>query len=168
MADEASRFNMSTGLKNAISILPAVHTFIQFAVNEECVKNDECAGYSSFLAKDKPVFHIEYTSASTVRSRLVYTDTQASTKKFCNFKGSGKFSTIMKPGDTLSASFLYCDGKLPDETIVKSGGGSKGKGKVRVSAGGGEDASGGDDDDSGNASRMLRKSVPMLYRRQLA
>ena len=37
MANEAAKFNISTGLKNALALLPRVQNNIQFAVNEECV-----------------------------------------------------------------------------------------------------------------------------------
>jgi hypothetical protein len=64
MAQEAARYNMSTGLKNSGSILSQVQDVIQFAVNEECAAMGECNVYQSFL-RVKPVFHIEYTTTKS-------------------------------------------------------------------------------------------------------
>jgi hypothetical protein len=64
MAAEAAKYGMSTGLKNALEILPAVIPDIQFAVNEECQAGANCAQYNPLLAAGKPVFHIEYVNHS--------------------------------------------------------------------------------------------------------
>jgi hypothetical protein len=129
MADDAARYNMSMGLKNSISLISKVQNYVQFAVNEECVKGNECSGYRNFLAKGKPVFHIEYTGASTGNNRLVYKDPSASTKKYCNplAEAVSKFSTIIKPGETLGPAFLYCDGKPGDTTPIRANSNSKNK-----------------------------------------
>jgi len=107
MADAASSLGMSTGLKNAMDILPSVQDSIAFAVNEECEPNSECSAYDSFLSSGKPVFHIEYGSASQA-------------PEFC-LEGSedgASFSTVIKNLD-LDLWAAYCDGS----TTGGSGGG---------------------------------------------
>jgi hypothetical protein len=129
MSDDAARYNMSMGLKNAMSLIPKVHSYVQFAVNEECVVVQDCAMYKNFLAKGKPVFHIEYTKHTTGNNRLLYKDPAASTKKYCNplAEAVSRFSTIIKPGETLGPAFLYCDGKPADSTPIRANSNSKGK-----------------------------------------
>jgi hypothetical protein len=129
MADEGAKYNMSMGLKNAISLIPKVQNYVQFAVNEECVKSEECSGYRNFLAKGKPVFHIEYTGATTGNNRLAYKDPAASTRKYCNplAETVSKFSTIIKPGESLGPAFLYCDGKPGDSTPIRPDSSSRNK-----------------------------------------
>jgi hypothetical protein len=127
MADDAARYNMSMGLKNAMSIIPKVQNYVQFAINEECVEVQDCATYKGFLAKGKPVFHIEYTRHSTGNNRLAYKDPAASTRKYCNplAEAVSRFSTIIKPGETLGPAFLYCDGKPADSTPIRANSNSK-------------------------------------------
>ncbi|KAF2673521.1 family 114 glycoside hydrolase, partial [Microthyrium microscopicum] len=56
------RHGMSIGLKNAVSVMPKLEKYVQFAVNEECITEDECEKYDSFMSpkrhRGKPVFHI--------------------------------------------------------------------------------------------------------------
>ncbi|KAE9992191.1 hypothetical protein EG327_009804 [Venturia inaequalis] len=116
MADEAAKYGMSTGLKNSLSMVPKVKPFIQFAVNEECAKIQECHQYKELLAVRKPIFHIEYTGAqggSSQATSRTYKDTAGLTKKYCNplHEAVSRFSTIIKAGETLGNQYLYCDGK---------------------------------------------------------
>ena len=72
LSDEAHRYNIAIGLKNAIEILPKVSQYAEFAVNEECVWEGNCNVYTDFTkggkTRDgkqvvgKPVFHVEYVS----------------------------------------------------------------------------------------------------------
>jgi hypothetical protein len=98
MGREAAKYGMAIGLKNSLDIIPSVIDIVQFAVNEECVSNNECNRYDSFLAAGKPVFHIEYGSSSSLSS-------------FClqGTSNANQFSTIVKH---LALDFwaLYCDG----------------------------------------------------------
>lgn len=117
MADEAAKYGMSIGLKNSLSMVPKVKTFIQFAVNEECAKIKECAEYKELLAVRKPIFHIEYTDSqggsNQATSRTTYKDPAGAKKKYCNplKEAVSRFSTIIKAGETLGNQYLYCDGK---------------------------------------------------------
>jgi len=71
ISNEAARFGMSMGMKNAESILPNVTEFIQFAVNEECTTystdEDGCWQYTPFLKAGKPVFHFEYVNVQATQ-----------------------------------------------------------------------------------------------------
>ncbi|PSN63249.1 hypothetical protein BS50DRAFT_477471, partial [Corynespora cassiicola Philippines] len=60
LANEAKSHNLAIGLKNAVSIIPDVIDFVQFAVNEQCHEYEECAEYKPFTDANKAVFNIEY------------------------------------------------------------------------------------------------------------
>jgi hypothetical protein len=92
MSAEAAKYGISTGLKNAESILDRVEPYVQFAVNEQCHQYSGCEVYSGFVA-NKPVYNIEYSGASSAPS-------------VCNTPG---FSTIIKNLD-LNNYAVYCDG----------------------------------------------------------
>jgi hypothetical protein len=93
MASLARSYGMSTGIKNAMDILGAVQSDVQFAVNEECIANEECDVYDSFVGSGKPVYHIEYGSGSQARS-------------FCS---NSNLNTVVKNLD-LDGWVHYCDG----------------------------------------------------------
>lgn len=93
MASTANSYGMSMGLKNAMDILDSVSGSIQFAVNEECIANEECDVYNGFVSSGKPVFHIEYGSGY-----------QAS--RFCS---NSYLNTVVKNLD-LDGWVHYCDG----------------------------------------------------------
>lgn len=107
---------MSTGIKNSLTMVPKVKSFVQFAVNEECAKIKECNEYKELLNVRKPIFHIEYTGSqgnNAATTRTTYKDPAGATKKFCNplRESVSRFSTIIKAGETLGNQYLYCDGK---------------------------------------------------------
>lgn len=60
LAREAHARGLAIGLKNDPDQLPELAEDVDFAVNEECVKYEECDKYTDFLNSGKPVFHIEY------------------------------------------------------------------------------------------------------------
>ncbi|MGC4118301.1 MAG: endo alpha-1,4 polygalactosaminidase [Myxococcales bacterium] len=65
IASEAHARGLSVGLKNDIDQLDDLVADFDWALNEECVKYDECEGYTtSFIAANKAVFHVEYGTAS--------------------------------------------------------------------------------------------------------
>jgi hypothetical protein len=113
MGSEAAKYGMAIGLKNALDIIPSVMDIIQFAVNEQCVDNNECNTYDSMLGAGKPVFHIEYGDSSKLSS-------------FClsGTSNANQFSTIVKH---LALDFwaLYCDGSQVGDP--SSGGDGKGR-----------------------------------------
>jgi hypothetical protein len=98
MADESHSLGMGIGLKNAQEILPAVSSEIEFAVNEECTKTNNCELYLDLLGAGKPVFHIEYGDRSNMTS-------------FClqSMQKGAEFDTVIKHL-ALDGWVLYCDG----------------------------------------------------------
>ena len=51
---------LSVALKNDVEQVPELVGDFDFAVNEECVAFDECAGLPPFIAAGKAVLHAEY------------------------------------------------------------------------------------------------------------
>ncbi|XP_052227971.1 uncharacterized protein LOC127842481 isoform X2 [Dreissena polymorpha] len=69
LASEAHKRNLSIGLKNDAEQIPQLHTFFDWALNEECHTVDggrECDLYKPFLAEGKAVFNIEYVNGHHV------------------------------------------------------------------------------------------------------
>ena len=62
LADEAHRRGLAIGLKNDVDQLAALEPSFDFAVNEQCHQYNECAGYTVFTSKNKPVLNAEYAS----------------------------------------------------------------------------------------------------------
>ena len=70
-ADDQLRFNtalaglahergLAAGLKNDVEQVAELEPLFDFAVNEECLRYDECGAYAAFTAAGKAVFHVEY------------------------------------------------------------------------------------------------------------
>ena len=109
MSSHASSLGMSTGLKNALAIIPDVVNVVHFAVNDECAAYSECGAMKPFVAAGKPVFHIEYPSAAGSSAGVV---AEAKRKTLCQPKGGEQgFSTVIKTYD-LDAWTQTCDGKV--------------------------------------------------------
>lgn len=118
LADEAARYNMSVGLKNAGSIVPQVLGRVDFGVNEQCVAKKECATYAPFVAAGKPIFHIEYPSGAA-GGRV----DAAAAADICSRSGSSRgadgFSTAMKRME-LDGWVEYCGGSVYETPTKKS------------------------------------------------
>ena len=63
LARMAKRNGLSPGLKNAVGLLKPLSRTFDWALNEECVRYRECAGYKHFTRKEKAVFILEYRKA---------------------------------------------------------------------------------------------------------
>ncbi|POR37457.1 Uncharacterized protein TPAR_02341 [Tolypocladium paradoxum] len=115
---EASKYNMSLGLKNAGDIIPSVLNLTDFHVNEQCVEHAECATFAAYISAGKPVFHIEYPdskpSIAADKREAICARTGAS-------RGAGGFSTVMKRME-LDGWVEYCDGSVFDTKIRPKGG----------------------------------------------
>ena len=111
LANEAGKFNMSTGLKNAGDIIPSVLDFIAFSVNEQCVQYSECETFAPFVDTGKPVFNIEYPDGAPDKV------TDEKREEICSRKGKSEgadqFSTVIKTMD-LDGWVEYCDGSIFD------------------------------------------------------
>ncbi|KAF2634922.1 hypothetical protein P280DRAFT_523583 [Massarina eburnea CBS 473.64] len=110
MQQEAAKYNMKIGLKNALDIVDTLALYVDFAVNEQCAQFTECERYNNFLATNKPVFHIEYPNPLNAN--------QANTT-LCTGPGSANMSTILK-NSALDGPTVYCDGSMVD-TPTKGG-----------------------------------------------
>jgi hypothetical protein len=112
LSAEAAKYGMATGLKNAEELLPQVIPDVQFAVNEQCQMDGDCAVYNALLDAGKPVFHIEYTTPCF---------------------GAGGSSVLLGSSDPQLAG--YTSSQLKDLFCMDSaglGGGKAGKGKAVV------------------------------------
>ena len=67
LASEAHARGLAAGLKNNLGQIGGLVDAYDFAVNEQCQQYSECGLLAPFIARNKPVFGIEYaTSTSTV------------------------------------------------------------------------------------------------------
>ncbi|WP_328424489.1 endo alpha-1,4 polygalactosaminidase [Micromonospora sp. NBC_00389] len=64
LAQLARSLDLSPGLVNDVPQLAALAPDFDFAVNEECVRLDQCAKLLPFADAGKPVFHVEYTGST--------------------------------------------------------------------------------------------------------
>lgn len=64
LAEQAHSYGLSCGLKNDVVQIPALVQYFDYAVNEQCAKMGNCAGYALFVAAAKPVYDIEYCPSS--------------------------------------------------------------------------------------------------------
>lgn len=62
LAIEAHARGLQVGLKNDIAQIGQLVAQFDFAVNEQCFENNECAGYTAFTTQGKPVFNAEYAA----------------------------------------------------------------------------------------------------------
>ncbi|KAF2425552.1 hypothetical protein EJ08DRAFT_663608 [Tothia fuscella] len=141
LAREAAAQGISTGLKNAQSMLEDVWADIQFAVNEECSSERDCNIYRNFLSPrrtsgrngrggtqriGKPVFHIEYTAESMaggpVRREIDTENDNAApaTRRQCLARNrlGDLFSTTIKKVN-LDGWVEYCDGYVAETQLEK-------------------------------------------------
>jgi hypothetical protein len=65
LAELAHERGLAIGLKNDLDQIPQLVDVYDFAVNEQCAEYDECDVVKPFLAKNKPVFNIEYNLATS-------------------------------------------------------------------------------------------------------
>jgi hypothetical protein len=97
LADAAHLRNLSIGLKNAGDIVPDVINKVEWSVQEQCVRYDECDSYRPFLDQGKPVFHIEYPKGAATNNNASIATSQKGS--ICRDKGAKGFSTIIKNMD---------------------------------------------------------------------
>lgn len=105
VAEAAHQRGLSVGLKNDLDQLDDLEPHFDWAVNEECVKFDECNRYrNNFLRADKAVFHIEYIfedfpdelGSDLVTLDELDADLQAEVQRICNETRSLHVSTLIK------------------------------------------------------------------------
>nr|WP_237686610.1 endo alpha-1,4 polygalactosaminidase [Arthrobacter jiangjiafuii] len=91
VAELAHARGLSVGLKNDVDQIPELVDHFDFAVNEECVRYDECDLYQPFTLAGKAVLHVEYDGALD----------------FCAESRQRGFSSLLKPLE-LSAERQAC------------------------------------------------------------
>lgn len=64
IANEAHARGLAVGLKNDLDQVSQLVTSFDFQVNEQCFQYSECGMLKPFITANKPVFNIEYGSAS--------------------------------------------------------------------------------------------------------
>lgn len=113
--------NMTLGLKNAASIIEQVLPVVDFSVNEECAKYNECNDLRPFIDARKPVFHIEYPEGSggeQLKANVM--------NKYCGKNGGGGgddtegFTTVLK-NMSLDGWVQYCDGEVEVSAVNATG-----------------------------------------------
>jgi len=62
LAAEAHSRRLSFALKNDLDEIPQLLGDVDFALNEECFQYNECSSLQPFIAANKAVFQVEYTS----------------------------------------------------------------------------------------------------------
>jgi len=62
LAAEAHSRRISFALKNDLDEIPQLLADVDFALNEECFQYNECSSLQPFIAANKAVFQVEYTS----------------------------------------------------------------------------------------------------------
>jgi hypothetical protein len=80
LATEGHARGLSVGLKNSLGLVSTLVVAFDWALNEECLKYNECDQLAPFISAGKAVFHCEYGT---------------STAGVCNNDPAG-FSTIVK------------------------------------------------------------------------
>ncbi|CAH0004723.1 unnamed protein product [Clonostachys byssicola] len=113
LSEEAGKYNMSIGLKNAGDIISEVIDVIHFSVNEQCIQYSECKTFSAFIDADKPVFNIEYPDSAP---SVATTDKDEICSKKGKADGTDGFSIVIKKMN-LDGWVEYCDGKTYETKV---------------------------------------------------
>jgi hypothetical protein len=107
LAEEAHARGMAIALKNDTDQLEALEPYFDFAVNEQCHEytradgQSECAGYSVFTSKGKPVLNAEYDSN--------YVNNATERAALCSASRAANLRTLILPIE-LDGSIRYsCD-----------------------------------------------------------
>jgi len=61
MAQYAHSLGLSIALKNSVGLISTLHTYYDFAINEQCGTYTECSSYAPFTNANKAVLAVEYT-----------------------------------------------------------------------------------------------------------
>jgi hypothetical protein len=94
MATEAHARGLSIGLKNALDIVPSLVNDMDWALNEQCGQYSECDALLPFIAKNKAVFHCEYSSSAF--------------SKVCSDPRFDRFSSILKTLNLTADPLTFC------------------------------------------------------------
>ncbi|CEJ89741.1 hypothetical protein VHEMI05566 [[Torrubiella] hemipterigena] len=126
LREEADKYNMALGLKNAGCIIDDVFDLVDFSVNEECagLRTGECKTYREFTnptkpgRSKKPVFNIEYGNEVAPGKYVIDEEFVA---MVCNHtgpaEGNKNFSIVFKDHDNVDGWVEYCDRKIYNTTL---------------------------------------------------
>jgi hypothetical protein len=70
LSTTAHGLGLSIGLKNVAGLIDELTSYYDFAINEECIKYNECSLYKNFLRTGKAVFGVTYNGLSANKSKL--------------------------------------------------------------------------------------------------
>jgi hypothetical protein len=84
IAGEAHQRGLSIGLKNVPDLIPELLPYYDWALLEDCYDQDWCADFSTFPAKGKAVFSVEYT------------DNKINFAAFCRSMSKLRFTGLLK------------------------------------------------------------------------
>lgn len=102
IANEAHSRGLAVALKNDVDQLNDLEPWFDFAVNEECHEHTECAGYSVFTSKNKPVLNAEYAS-------VYQTNEEGARDALCAAARAANMRTLVLPLDLDDSSRYSCD-----------------------------------------------------------
>lgn len=89
----AHKNGLAMGLKNGGEIAKNVVKDVEFCIQEQCGSYSECEMYQVLIKNKKPVFHVEYPKGDENTNENV---SEKTLKKYCGFKDTKGFSTILK------------------------------------------------------------------------
>jgi hypothetical protein len=95
LAVEAHARGLAFALKNDLEDIPQLLADVDFAINEECFRYNECNALAPFIAANKAVFQVEYTSG----------DLAAKGATICPKANALNFDTLIKHLDLDAARY---------------------------------------------------------------
>lgn len=97
LSQESHSRNLSIGLKNSGDIVDSVVNIMDWCVQEQCLKYNECKKYKPFISASKPIFHVEYPKGDNTNNDKNVSKAQFN--KICDDKSTSGFTTILKNMD---------------------------------------------------------------------
>ncbi|HEX5499498.1 MAG TPA: endo alpha-1,4 polygalactosaminidase, partial [Thermomicrobiales bacterium] len=107
LADSAHTDGLAMGLKNDVEQIPQLVGKVEFTVNEECFKYNECDTLKPFTDAGKPVLQIEYGKAKKAH-------------KICPEANDLGFATLIKKLN-LGAKLIACTDRPQAKSAIKAG-----------------------------------------------
>lgn len=88
LADESHRRGLSVGLTNAVELVDMLEPNLDWALNAECLRYEECERLRPFLDAGKPVFHVEYVESVQ--------ELESAAERICGAQARQGFNTLVK------------------------------------------------------------------------
>jgi hypothetical protein len=120
LSREARSRGMGLGLKNSLDIVPDVTSYVDFAVNEQCIQYNECNKYNALFSSSLPVFNIEYPTGSVTTT---WPAAQATARcKSSKAYGYPLLQTDLKNYPTVNCGVSRCEDAGPVPAVPAKGG----------------------------------------------